>query len=560
MTTCISDLNETILNEVLSYLTLMELNTSVRVASKFLKEACQIQKGYHFDQLSKAGSPVQIFGLLSEKGQSLNFKVGRVHTNQGLSNGRVPIKISHDLTGEEQTIAIKPFNLNIYPPKGLIKQMKKTSDFYTRDGKVRVPHGEVLHNVLVLSKWHYNIISGYAHYGGDFESFVRLPYTHHSMVATSGAMYTFWKVKPSLTGRLGELSVLDMNIIAMIRSEQILVANSGRKTKWKADGPNGELLVRNYVRFMQCWDTERIHGIFWVVKIAPSGSILVKLTDDNDISSLGQVYLVKGMATQVGENFPGLPGLCSTTILPIYNFLVYDGMCLGVPYHIDRAAKVKINDHIEKAINEGSVITQGKSSAQGLWDTEPPQLPKLGTDGETLDWSDVVDNSPYSSSSTSSNNGEFNFTEKQKEVAVEIAKLAKENGLCILFPQGDAPNSKESNCVTLRRFGYSKKENPDRICAILMKCQIIHVFSFQDELTYTLDEILKEILQVMKNLLGGKIPPIIRPDELAVVEPLQKLLNDSLQEVGTDRKVKVEWYPPPTEEETRNLNMVDAMP
>ena len=62
------------------------------------------------------------------------------------------------------------------------------------------------------------------------------------------------------------------------------------------------------------WDTERIHGYFWISQIVSSGTLVVQDCD----GELGNVYLVKGIGSQVGEDEDVedyFPFLISTTLL-----------------------------------------------------------------------------------------------------------------------------------------------------------------------------------------------------------------------------------------------------
>ena len=76
------------------------------------------------------------------------------------------------------------------------------------------------------------------------------------------------------------------------------------------------------------------------------------------------------------------------------------------------------------------------------------------------------------------------------------------------------------------------------------------MFTFKDELTYDLDEVLNELLTYLKQQQHTGIPPIIMLDELTITDPLRNILKDSLNAVGVVGTVNVTWYPPPTEEET----------
>jgi len=524
--------------------------------------------------LSKPNAKVQIVGLQSEQGKSINSRIGTIKGKRNPKTGRFPVEVVHKITGESKVQGIKPRNLNIYPPKALLsieeKQLQNLR--YSNDAKVRMQHGMILDECLMMSRFHSNMISGFAYFENDYNKFLRLPKQHPAVYQCSSSMWTFWNVRPSQAGRCGNLSVLDMSVTGLIQNEDQIVKRIGTKTDWHADGPKGDYLVRNYVRFMRSWETERINGQFWVTAVEKTGTLMVKTNEDGE---LGDVYLVKGLNQVIGELFANrLPALCHATILPIYDLLVYDGILIGVPPSRLQHQMMNNNQPISytyNAVADGAVITQGESSKKGLWDAPPPPLPRIVKEGEPLDWY-VHDNnilSPSDEEEIKSNNDnkkggsivkdgknnttqekELEITDKQQKLGMRLAKLVKKKGGIKgkLFDGSSSSSSEERHFFVFRRFGYTRKDNPEQMCAVLHNGAPVRMFYFNDELTYNLDEVLREIIVVMKDT---NMPPIIMIDELSVVEPLRKVLGECFEAVGITDSFRIEWYPPPSEEERR---------
>lgn len=593
-----------IFDEVLSYFTLIELN-SIRQVSKRLKSLCQTRKEFHFkrlllstnknensiaNSLHKTSSvTVQIIGLQSLKGQALNGTIGSVswknnnncnHQKQQkqAKEVRIPIKITHEITAEEHIVLVKPCNLNIYPSKKDIQKHNNltTNLHYSNTSRVRDLHGMLVQQILSTSKWQSNVLSGFQYFNGDHEEFTKLPpFQHPAMIQATSTMYTYWNVKPSLTGRIideRDWTIIESNIANLLNfdlSHFITLYSPKNLKQWGPDGNDGMLLIRNMVRYMQTWDEERIFGIFWVCKIVSTGTLLVKINYDQedefyDHESLGQVYLVKGLASQVGEDCQILPSLFSMTLLPLYHFLVYDGVMLCERRRCTSELKTKLMNHVQNALDQGAVITHGKSYADGLWDSEPPLLPTLINDDTELDWSNCYANSNSSNSNGNShyqNNHQredFNFTPKQKKIAKKIAHIAKRKGI-LPYDRFVVPlavhDMSSKNQLVFRRAAYTEEENPDQLCMILFNMNPLNIFNFKNELTYDMDELLMELLNAVKQIDG--VPQLICPDELELVEPLKKILNESLEAVGMDNNIIVHWYPPPSPEETRCNELMD---
>mmetsp|Transcript_28082 Transcript_28082/g.51821 ORF Transcript_28082/g.51821 Transcript_28082/m.51821 type:complete len:161 (+) Transcript_28082:705-1187(+) len=158
-----------------------------------------------------------------------------------------------------------------------------------------------------------------------------LPRGDQRMSMANMQMFSMYRVKPSSAGYMvpGDMSILDSTVHSLSEYQDMSIDTFGKMAKYEKDGSGGKLIVRNMVRFMQSWDKERIHGEFWISRIVRSGTLVVKKNNEYGESELGDVYLVRGINSQVGGQVPKskLPLLVRTTFLPLYDMVVYDGKC-----------------------------------------------------------------------------------------------------------------------------------------------------------------------------------------------------------------------------------------
>ena len=326
---------------------------------------------------------------------------------------------------------------------------------------------------------------------------------------------------------------------------------------------------------LRAWEKERINGRFWITGISyRTGHVIVKVNGDTNDLDLGHVYIVKSNNSHRSENLPStsssnLPRLCHATILPLYDFLVCDEVCcidIPQPRCIGERTKSILKTHVQIVLNQRKIITKGRSSAQGLWDAEPPQLPTLSDDNELLSWSSTslgfetflesntaIEESTHQKKKTTKEDQKetFNVTKKQKNLTLKITKLIKKKGI-LNGPFKSRYSREIYNVLLFRRFGYTREENPDRLCTVLINNQVTNIFTFHDELTYDLDEVLNELFIHIKQHHGA--PPMIMLDDLSLIKPLQYVLDCSLKSVGFDEHIQVNWYPPPSKEETRFIS------
>jgi len=369
---------------------------------------------------------------------------------------------------------------------------------------------------------------------------MRLPRADPRIMKANANVYSFLKVKPSLAGYVcsDDTSILDNTVKSLIQNEEAVVANFGKPAKWPKDGPNGKLIARNMVQFMRTWDKERTYSLFWIVKAVPSGTILVSQDEEGE---LGDVYLAKGLGSQIVELIPParLPMLVYITLVPIYDFLVYDGLVTSTHVTADANKREEINSKMNSAVKSDTLIYQGKSAALGLWDADPPMLPAMTEDGSgDLGWSEDAEEAAQ----------ELQLTDHQKKIALKIAKLAKKWGFVAKSKAEILAPKIKTSILIVRRMGYTKSENSNQNVCMMFKEQPVHFFQFEEWPTYNLDEVMSEIWAALVKM--RIMPDLLWIDELSVVESVSSLLNEAFEEIGTNGKIGVTWFPPPSEEET----------
>eukprot|EP00979_Chaetoceros_neogracilis_P017817 scaffold10285_cov258-Chaetoceros_neogracile.AAC.3 len=545
------DLGEDTLSaKVLCHYSLLEMDVFRQVSST-LHLACDRRKAYIRSLLVKS-KMVEIVGLASVKGKAMNGRLGIIHGEVDAS--RYPVTIHH-LTGETQRLSVKPQNLNPFISNDQeseeLKRVKSVQ--YTTDGKVREGHGRFLDEVLMLNRFAVNELCGGSLYQGDYQSFKSLSRSDRRVAQMNAQVYTLYKVNPITAGyrSTNNLSILDKTVATLCENQDMFNKHLGKMAKYEQDGPDGKLIVRNMVRFARTWLEERISGNFWIYKIVPSGTLVVKIMDDlghdyemNQVGSkkLGKVYLVKGMGSKVGENLPiqSKPVQVCTTFLPMYGFLVYDGIMTCSNTTAAGGEKEEIRLHVEKAVRDQTVVYCGESAAQGLWDSEPPELPNVaGVKDEIQE--------ELKGSESTEEKIQYKPTSPQVKMMKKIINFAKKIG----FKTVDKTSFKPDECriMIVRHLAFTKRDNPNQLCGISFTDNLtnMHMFRFEQWPTYTIDELLPEILKVVKE--SKVVPCMIWMDEKSLVKPLSSLLQIVSEQVGFKEKIDVEWYPPPSQEE-----------
>ena len=259
---------------------------------------------------------------------------------------------------------------------------------------------------------------------------------------------------------------------------------------------------------------------------------------------------MKGHADVVGDLVKRLrggrlPGFCLSTILPLYDFWTYNGMISVGGYTSSRGNRgplfeQKLRDHVSKAIYSRTVSWRGPSAEQGLWDfeTNVPPLPTLITNEDdcfVLGWGDTNDENTPPATLTPV------FNKEELGIARKIANLALERGGSRRLGD-DTPTleTSEPSWLTMRRLGYSYKENPNGYCTMIdsrCRAEPLHAFIFEvtDETSvpaYTLKDCLQAILDASKKTAPLPLVSHIEIDDRALLPPLDTILVKTFEEVG----------------------------
>jgi len=563
------NLHEDVLVKALSFLSLHELENVQHVDGipNNLTKACNVRETYVRSLLTK-GKKIKIVGLTSDKGKAINGRIGIIIGSAPQSSDgatRHPVHIV-PITGESsETLGVLLRNMNPFltPEEEAEEDRRQRFIRYSSDGKIREGHGRFLDQILMLNRAAVNELTGDCVIN-DFSQFMELSRSDPDVALLNAQVYTMYKVDPTMTGHKGvNVSVLDKTVSTIIHNEQMAIDHFGNTAKWEQDredlsGSKYNLIVRNMVRFMRVWDEERVHGMFWVHKLVPAGTLLIQIEEEEEDGittgkNLGKVYLVKGMGSRVGEQFRDrFPIMMQTTVLPVYDFLVYDGIMMSTSVTATSRLAKQIASHVKKALMNQTVISSGESARKGLWKGHPPPLPRVALEGEDLrpiNWDEVQScEDGETQEGDNIKEDQFEGTPKQKKIAKAIAKFAKKAGFKALDTDTVFDNNGEfESIMVVRRFAYSKSENPNQMVGIAFKGVPTTFFQFSKWPTYSLDEVLPELLKGIKKV--KTVPHLIWVDELTLVNPLRALLKVAFGTVGLDEEMDVKWYTPPSSEE-----------
>eukprot|EP00485_Elphidium_margaritaceum_P010029 CAMPEP_0202690574 /NCGR_PEP_ID=MMETSP1385-20130828/5520_1 /ASSEMBLY_ACC=CAM_ASM_000861 /TAXON_ID=933848 /ORGANISM="Elphidium margaritaceum" /LENGTH=552 /DNA_ID=CAMNT_0049345849 /DNA_START=16 /DNA_END=1674 /DNA_ORIENTATION=+ len=544
MTDPLTDLDNDCCCSIFSFLTLLELQTTVRLVCKNWRDRCEEFKQLWIQLLTNVNRKVEILSLQSAKGKSLNGRIGRiVHKTNNNQSQRFSVSLVNYITGKTDFVALKPCNLNpFYYRIGEEddEQLKLIAD-YTSNSRLLVSHGMLLDQILMLARWFCSNIEG-TDAPKNFADFFQLPRQSKVLGRLNSTLFTWWKTDPRLASRCADGPVLDCVVKSLAHQEVDLSTRLATNDKlWPSDGPGGKYMARNFCHFMKTWDVERITGEFWVVRVYPTGTVLVKIDDEHDkYGSLGKVYLVKGHASVVGELFPSLPHFCRTTLLPVYNCLTYDGMVTVRAVTVTARLENALNQHVNDAIHNKIIVWRGQSAEQGKWDVPPP-IPKIDLGPPTR--MDNINQNNNDNASTPS----CNISDSEWKLGRKVARLAKRRGAV-----------DPAAMIIFRRDGYSYKENPNGMVTTMyfkagncmgMLPSRFHVDHSRPDCvpTYSLKEALEILLQSLKQTPHRM--PTVQPDEKTVVQPLQTILTETFQKEGVQGEPHVIWYPPPSKEE-----------
>lgn len=253
-----------------------------------------------------------------------------------------------------------------------------------------------------------------------------------------------------------------------------------------------------------------------------------------------------------------LPFKCRATLLPIYDLWTYDGsIMVDNTVRLTPSQKKKLDDHVKTKIIRKEV--SWRSPIAATWKYPPPPAPvvrHMDDHGVELNWEehDKFDGNNIESPHLPSSDSSEKITEEHLELGRKFVKSVQINGGIYVVDDNPA-----SYAWTVRRLGYSYKENPDGKALIMNNGEIFGFVSFEVDHeqgknnrkyipTYNLKELLTGLIATsMQKCIIGKI---INIDEYSLVSSLQEVLTKCFEEENMELP-NVYWYPPPSEEESR---------
>ena len=309
----------------------------------------------------------------------------------------------------------------------------------------------------------------------------------------------------------------------------------------RIDGEKGEMLHPRFLQSVAAWGTERVPGYYWIVRDTPAGTLMCS-------EDLSIVYLVAGMVDKIGNiasRQGKLPVLLYTTLLPVFQYWTYSGQLqnFNTPEvrakmkHIDvNAVRARVDD----AVADGTVSTgvHGGGMLSMMSTTEP---------------SSMTDCFPYTMEEMQrrvENGRDQNNSEADLAFALStLTAPGREYVEVIRAAAQDRMDPNPESQFVLRRFGYTKKENPDNeagVLALPSGVLVGHVH-FPENDTYTIMHALKAIAFILATGVSNKCPRKMMFDELTVIQPLKQALGGL---------VEIMYYAPPSREETELASQV----
>jgi hypothetical protein len=373
-TICDDQLNESLLVEIFSFLPPSDITKSVYLVSKQFHHSSRLQLKQILRHFHESDSRVEIIGLQSLKGKSFNGKIGSVG-KYDIQSGRFDVDILQ-VTGETIRRSIKGENMSIYTTKSSMYEHAKLLSRleYSDDATLRKGHDSLYFLMLMVAKTEVNRRFSIIDYPifEHTDKFHFLPHKDKGLNILSEIMWRKWTSSGSSVSKL----VLPIIFSASYCKESSF-ANNAQKANWKVDGlDDGKLMIRNFYRFMRSWEKECITGYFWIASATKTGTLMIKF--DKETGEYGHVYLVRGIfkaikdlfIEELGDHLNSFPVACRTTILPMYDFLVFDGAIELT----DGFALVNPYRYAWDAVANDEVIVEGMSSKAGLWDDLPPLI------------------------------------------------------------------------------------------------------------------------------------------------------------------------------------------
>ena len=246
-----------------------------------------------FISSSTQGANVQIVNLSSVRGQQMNGRVTKI--NGPLNNGRYPIILRH-ISGDVEGVSLKAQNLNPFfelseeeelseaKRQAFVSYGHPIGGFGGDAACTLEGHGRMFKNCITALKWYLMHIQPMPFFVNlTMDEFAEQVEGDPRAQHLTEGIYDMYRVIPNemeqtgqfqagITGFPMHLSLYSMLVWQLLMNERAYVDYEGEMVaRCGLDGEGGSKIIHNYCRFANVWDTERIAGNIWVVRIARYG-------------------------------------------------------------------------------------------------------------------------------------------------------------------------------------------------------------------------------------------------------------------------------------------------
>ena len=604
--------------EVLAFLYFDEVGGAPRAISRHWSSCANDRRAQHHAQLGVEGGCVaRIAGLQSAAGQLVNDKIGAI-VGYVAASGRyaiawqradgstiqksikprnlVPLcavaleRVAHRYDAAKNAYLHRPLRT----PLGMVTGAYGSY----RSGRIDIRHGVAEDMALMIGRWQMN-----ESYDNVYDrsiplhQFLSMNRGDPRMYKVSTSMWTRWEMSCGdeynhQTVRELIEATLVTNVPAVCGGVPLSAEVSTLDVRRRLPAPRGEAgegplesadraLLGNLLRFLRTWGSERVSGPFYVVRDAPNGTLLVEALDYSAAGHGGgtaddakrRVYLALGGNSRIGEltmqnpinrRTPHLAPLVQLTLLPMLHFYIYDGIIGPVwqsEAHYGRPTRKALDKIVDRALLTGSIITCSERWSSGEWqrpsaidlvDEVEKRSARIATEIHAHNASRDAGATPTAKATSETEEARrasaVPLTKKQRKLALKIIKAverARQRG-------GDIAQG----MVVIRRMGYTARENPGRAACLLHSITdrqgaggALDFLTFRSKpLTYTLNEALHALAK------QSALPPHISVDEISVIAPLKRAIAEAAKKQGSTMTITVEYYAPPSAEETAFAN------
>lgn len=466
--------------------------------------------------------------MASDNNNEKSFQVGDRVVLQGLRsathlNGRhgyvaVPLnaqgRFGVDVDVDSQRRAIKPGNL--------IKEVDDDEDLTIVSPENGIlpehPHGRAASYLLDLMRMN----AGYYHgdYGEltqfDIERFRSTPQGMLKVAHLTSLGWTNWMKENQDGLELGDGDEDSIYELTVAGNKQTLEEFEQKGVK-ESEVPQELLFAREALQSKHAaggWHV-RVHGNFWVVGESPETGACYLIPEENKHMVYEVLGIRNALYPMVSRHGPTRPLLFAATLIPWYGRLLYDGVVmpaynLRMPKQASPALADKLQESVRAAVEEGRVITRLRDT-QGI--TDPAMAP--------------APPAPVQPNRDPPTREERRY---MNQLADLPGPVEMEGDFEVVKPWA----------WTFRRGGYTEEENPTHSGFIIAAAGFIIGPFDCSALAPSSVDILQNTVNYARQF--NRQPKVLSIDERVCCDRLKFILQDT--------PIRVEYYRPPSKEET----------